>query len=443
MDGHAAAAKQALGYSRWWQLAAAAGMMALVSPYQYVWSSIEGPLAAELSVSLSAIGFVFTTYVVVMTLVQFPAGWWRDRAGPQMVTLVAGICAGGGYLGLAVATTLWQVALAYAVGAAGVGMVYTVAVNTAVKWFPTRRGLTTGVGTMAFAAGSALFIPVVRWLIADDALTTGFWAMGLLIGGGILLGTVVLQDPPQGWPHDFAATSDEASNATDSDDASDETSDPTDSDDTSNEANNPTDSDDTTTQSQREYSSREMVRTWQFWVLYVMFAAVSATGLMITARVILYAESAGLTARVATLAAVAVPLSSAGGRLLVGDLSDRVDRASTAAVALLACGGGTVGVVATAGLTTAAGFVIAVAVAVFCWSSQFSVFPSLVGDYYGASHSSTNYAVVYSGKLWGGVFGGGVVGWLVGSVGWDAAFLVGAALAVGAGLLGFSLRPPE
>ena len=108
-----------LGYSRWWQIAAAAVMMALVSPYQYVWSSLEGPLAAELDASLSALGFVFTAYVVIMALVQFPAGWWRDRHGPSVVTLIAGVLAGGGYVGLAFATELWQVYLAYGLGAAG------------------------------------------------------------------------------------------------------------------------------------------------------------------------------------------------------------------------------------------------------------------------------------------------------------------------------------
>ena len=110
-----AEAKQILGYSRWWQIAAAAAMMALVSPYQYVWSSLEGPLATELGSSLSALGFVFTTYVVVMALVQFPAGWWRDRYGPQAVTFVAGLLAGGGYVGLALATELWHVYLSYSV----------------------------------------------------------------------------------------------------------------------------------------------------------------------------------------------------------------------------------------------------------------------------------------------------------------------------------------
>jgi len=405
-------AESLLGYSRWWQVAAAAVMMALVSPYQYVWSSLEGPLAAELDASLSALGFVFTLYVVAMSLVQFPAGWWRDRYGPRAVTLAAGFLAGGGYIALAVASELWQVYAAYGIGAVGVGMVYTVAVNTAVKWFPDRRGLTTGIGTMAFAAGSAAFVPFVRYMVDVDALATGLWSMGVLIAVGIVTGTVVLRDPPVGWHEstDGQATDGGSSVATDS---------------------------------RIQYTWREMVRTWQFWVMYFMFVAVSAAGLMITARSILYAEQAGLTAGVATVAATALPIASGGGRLVVGALSDRFDRERVTAFSFLACGVGTIGIVVLAGLDSGVGYVLTVAIAVFFWSSQFSLFPSLVGDYYGTEHSSANYSLVYSGKLWGGVFGGGVVGWLVGVIGWDAAFLLGGTLALAAGVAGLFLRAPQ
>ncbi len=409
-------ASDILGYSRWWQIVAAAIMMALVSPYQYVWSSLEGPLAAELDASLSALGFVFTAYVVIMALIQFPAGWWRDRHGPRVVTLIAGVLAGGGYVGLAFATELWQVYLAYGLGAAGVGMVYTVAVNTAVKWFPDKRGLTTGIGTMAFAAGSAAFVPFIRYMVAGDALVTGLWSMGLLIAVGIIVGTVVLKDPPDGWIIDSEPTETDAEGSTTVADGSG---------------------------GRRHYTWREMVRTWQFWAMYFMFFAVSAAGLMITARTILYAEAVGLTASTATIAATLLPVGSAGGRLIVGGLSDRYDRERITAVSFVLCGIGTLAVVAFGNLGSGVGYIVAVAIAVFFWSSQFSLFPSLVGDYYGSKHSSANYSLVYSGKMWGGVFGGGVVGWLVVVIGWEATFVLGGFLALAAGIVGFGLRPPQ
>ncbi len=419
-------AKQILGYSRWWQIVAAALMMALVSPYQYAWSALEGPLVVQFDASLSVVGFVFTMFVVLMALVQFPAGWWRDRFGPRKVTFAAGILAGSGYYGLSLATEVWHIYLAYAVGSLGVGMVYTVAVNTAVKWFPDRRGLTTGIGTMAFAAGSAVFVPYVRYAINEGALANALSNMGLLIGVGIIVGTIVLTDPPAEWYRKVESI--DQLNKEEVDD-SDNTSSSSSKNQETNHLNH-------------QYTWREMVHTWQFWVMYFMFFAVSAAGLMITARVILYAEQAGLTATVATIAATVIPVASGGGRLIMGGISDWFDRERITAISFTVCGLSTFSVVLFAGVNSSLGYLITVAIAVFFWSSQFSLFPSLVGDYYGTKYSSVNYSLIYSGKMWGGVFGGGVVGWLVGTLGWNAAFIIGAMLGLAAGIIGFFLRPP-
>ena len=404
---HAGRAREILGHSRWWQLAAAALMGALVSPYQYVWSSIEGPLATNLDASLTALGIVFTTYVAIMTLTQFPAGWYRDHFGPRRLTFLAGILAGGGYLGTALSADIYQLFVAYAVGSVGVGIIYTVAVNTAVKWFPDKRGLTTGISTMAFAGGAALFIPIVREFDSPDELPIVLLGMGIIIGLGILAGSAILRDPPDDWLRETFS------------------------------------SDGGQYQSSGDFHWREMIRTWQFWVLYGMFIGVSAAGLMITARIVLFSEHLALTAIVATVAATAIPIASGFGRLIVGWISDHMRRERAMALSFFTCGLGTISLVYLGIAGISAGYLIAVFIAVFFWSSQFSLFPSLVADYYGESMSSANYALVYSGKLWGGVFGGAIVGWLVTSIGWEQAFLVGGLLAILAGLGGLLLRPPE
>ena len=87
-------------------------------------------------------------------------------------------------------------------------------------------------------------------------------------------------------------------------------------------------------------------------------------------------------------------------------------------------------------------FVASVVLAVFFWSPQYTLFPSIVGEYYGLTHSSSNYALLYSGKMWGGVFGGAVVAWLVTRTGWYTAFGLGGVLAMAAGLTALLLRPP-
>jgi OFA family oxalate/formate antiporter-like MFS transporter len=356
---------------------------------------------------------VFTLFVVFQAGSQFPAGWWRDRAGPRRLVLLASVLVGGGYVGLAYATEVWQLYLLYSLGAIGVGIVYTVAVNTAIKWFPDRRGLTTGIGTMAFAAGSALFIPYVRSNATAAGYAEVLQTMGLIMGASILVGALVLRDPPQEWQ--TLASEAEAAAETDGGMAQSRVT---------------------------HFDSREMASTWQFWTMYAMFVGVSGAGLMLTAKIVSFAQNFQMTTTIATASATVLPIAGGVGRLVIGDLSDRVDRERAMAVSFVLLGIGLYFVVTFARLNMDLAFIIAVFVATFFWSPQYTLFPSVVGDYYGERHSSANYALLYSGKIWGGVFGGVVTAWLVTVLGWTWTFLLGGTIAVVAGLVALVLRPP-
>jgi OFA family oxalate/formate antiporter-like MFS transporter len=404
------AAHEYLGFSRWWLIVVAAGAMGVVSPYQYVWSSIEGPLARDLGIPLPALGLVFTLFVVFQAGSQFPVGWWRDRHGPRVLTAVAAILAGGGYVGITFASEVWHLYVLYSLGAIGVGIVYTVAVNTALKWFPDRRGLTTGVGTMAFAGGAALFVPFVRANAAVDTYGNVLRVMGGIIFLVVLAAAFLLQDPPADWRDPDRESADTER--------------------------------DPTARPARQYTWRDTVRTWQFWLMYAMFIAVSGAGLMVTAKVISFAQAMSLTESTATLSATVLPIAAGIGRLVMGELSDRFDRRHTMTISFVLCGIGVGGLVLSARAGSTPLFLASVVVSVFFWSPQYTLFPSLVGEYYGELHSSSNYALLYSGKIWGGIFGGAVAGWLVTVTSWATAFTVGAALAIGAGLGALALKPP-
>ncbi|WP_049972760.1 OFA family MFS transporter [Haladaptatus cibarius] len=419
-------AHEELGFSRWWQIVAAVVMMALVSPYQYVWSSIQEPLANDLGVSLPALGAVFTLYVIFQSGTQFPAGWWRDRHGPQTMTVVAGLLAGGGYVGLAYANELWQVYFLYSLGAIGVGIVYTIAVNTAVKWFPDRRGLTTGAGTMAFAAGSALFVPYVRANATVSAFASVLENVGLLIGIGVIVGALVLRDPPDDWPND-TETPDK--------NKADLISDPSQT--AQSTAMNPS------VNRTPQYTWDEVVRTWQFWVMYAMFVGISGANLMLAANLIPFAENLGIAAFIATASATVLPIADGIGRLGVGGISDRIGRERSMIATFSLCGIGLFLLVGMGAIGSTLGFLGAVVIAASFEGTQYTLFPSVIGDYYGEEHSSTNYAILYSAKMVGGIFGGAAVSWIVGVTNWTTAFLIGGVLALIAGLGATVLRAPD
>ncbi|AZQ15002.1 MFS transporter [Halorubrum sp. PV6] len=411
---YAARAAAVLGFSRWWQVVAAAGMMAAVSPYQYVWSSISPALSERLDIALPALGAVFSFYVVFQSLSQFPAGKWRDSRGPGALTFLAALLAGGGYIGLAYATTLWQLYLLYSLGAVGVGIVYTVAVNTAVKWFPDRTGLTTGVGTMAFAAGSALVVPYVRANASVAAYSDVLRNIGVGILVVTLVGSLLLKDPPADWLD---------RHGDDADDGDDEGV--------------------AASIRGRNYSSREMLSTWQFWLLYAMFVAMAGADLLVIANVVRFAENFGLAGLVATLSATLLPVAAGVSRLILGEAIDRFDRKRVMAGSFLLAGLFRIGLIGAGQTGNGAVFVAFVLGAMFFSSPLFVYFPSLLTDYYGAANSSGNYAVLYTAKVGGGVFAGTVAGYLVATLGWTPTFALGGALAVAAGLAVFLLRPPS
>jgi len=410
---YAGRASEVLGFSRWWQVVAAAAMMAAVSPYQYVWSSIEQPLAESLDIALPALGAVFSFYVVFQSLSQFPAGKWRDDRGPGAITFLAAVLAGGGYIGLAYATSVWQLYLLYSLGAVGVGIVYTVAVNTAVKWFPDRTGLTTGIGTMAFAGGSALVVPYVRANATVAAYSDVLRNVGIAILVVLLVGSLLLRDPPDDW-----LGLDERD-----DDAGDAGL--------------------AASLRGRAYTTREMLSTWQFWLLYAMFIATAGADLIVIANVVRFAEHFGLAAVVATAAATLLPVAAGVSRMILGEASDRFDRKRVMAISFVLAGLFRIALVGAGMAEAGIVFVALVMGAMFFSSPLYVYFPALLADYYGARNSSGNYAVLYTAKIGGGVFAGTVTGYLVATFGWIPTFTLGGGLAIAAGLAALVLRPPS
>ena len=388
-------------FSRWWLVLVGAGAMGVAGTYQFIWSSIRPALGAQLGASSTALGTVFTLFVVAQTLAQFPAGKARDRYGPRVPVFVAGVLLAAGYVSTALATSIFAVCVAYIIGGAGAGIAYTVAVNTPVKWFSDRRGLATGVVTMAYGGVSVLLIPFVR-----GGITAAFGrtvvVLGIVASVICLLAAAVLRDPTGMGESEASSGSSTAA-----------------------------------------YTWRETARTWQFWVLYVVFIAVNGVGLMIIGKAVAFATGLGLSPTVATGAASALALADSLGLILIGGASDRLGKIRTAGSTLILCGVSLAAATILGANGLGAAFVILLGGAAFFRSPVFSIFPNLVGEYYGEARSSENYAVLYSAKVWGGVIGGTATSVLIASLGWSMSFLLGAGAIALAGAGVFALEPVD
>ena len=86
-------------------------------------------------------------------------------------------------------------------------------------------------------------------------------------------------------------------------------------------------------------------------------------------------------------------------------------------------------------------FTITLVLTFFTWGEIFSLFPSLVGDYFGTRCATANYGVLYSAKGVASIIGGGRGGAAVRAVRhWSACFYGSAVLALMAAVIAFGLR---
>jgi len=401
-------ARRGLPFSRWWLVVLASLLMGAAGMYQFLWSSIRGPLGESVGASEPAVGTVFTIFVVSLTLSQFPAGWVRDRWGPRGPLFAGAVLMAGGFWGTTVATSPLGLAATYTLGGIGAGAAYTVAVNTPVKWFDERRGLATGAVVTSFGGFSFLLITPVRARIGP-ALDATLLALGGLAGGIGLVAAVALRDPP-GTDEDTSQGEPQESRGE--------------------------------TQNESAYTWHETIRTWQFWLLYVVFIVVNGIGVMVIGKAVAYAGALDLSAVVATGSASLIAIADAAGVLVGSTASDRFGRERTAASALVLTGVGLAGAVTVGMIGHGALFVLLLGVSAFFRSPAFAIFPVMVGEYYGERHSSTNYAALYTSKIWGAVLGGAVASAAIVLIGWSPAFLLAAGIALGGGVATFALRPP-
>ena len=156
-------------------------------------------------------------------------------------------------------------------------------------------------------------------------------------------------------------------------------------------------------QTARNYSPVEALSTPVFWILYIMFIMVSASGLMATAQIAPIAKDFNIGDTIVffgatTLSAALVidNLCNGGARPLFGWISDHIGREYTMAIAF-GLGGVAYWLLGTLGHEPWA-FVLFAALIFLTWGEIFSLFPSTCTDTYGTKFATVNLSLLYTAK---------------------------------------------
>ncbi len=354
--------------NRGWQVTFVGMGINLALGVLYSWSVISKAIPADWGWGEASRALPYSVACLMFSLTMVPAGRLQDRVGPRVVATVGGVLVGAGLMLASLSSSV----SAYIVGfgmlaGAGFGAGYAATTPAAVKWFPAARtGLVTGLVVAGFGLSGVYVAPLANALI----LARGVPATMLIFGIGFLIIVVVLSQwlrvPPAGFVPAGTAprTAAAASRKTD-------------------------------------FTPGEVLRTWQFYVLWFMLACGAGAGLMVISKLVKMVEvQTGLTLGFLLVAILA--LGNGSGRVLGGVLSDRFGRKPALLAAYLSQAVAILLLAAARDDNALGSGLVMVAVSALIganYGANLSLLPSVTKDYFGLKNFGANYGLVFT--AWG------------------------------------------
>ncbi len=317
----------------------------------------------------------------------------------------------------------------YSTGA-GIGFGYAAATPAAIKWFAaSKKGLISGIVVAGFGLASIYTAPLTGSLLASTGVNGTFFWLGIAFFFATILFAQLIRNPPAG----FVPAEDKSVQG----------------------ASAPK-------SARRDYEWQEMVRTPQFWIMWIMFAFAAGAGLMVVGIVAKYALSipsiaaqllgvtnsfkGGTFNWIATAGAsfafvVALAIGNGVGRPIAGIVSDRIGRTRTMMAVFI------FQAVLLVILSFVQTFTILLVVAVFIgfnYGANLTLFPAMTYDFFGTKNAGVNYGLVFTAWGAGGLLGAIGAGFAKDYFGsFNNAFYVAAALLVVATILAAVVRTPR
>ncbi len=389
--------------NRFVQLIVGVVCMAMIANLQYGWTYFVDPIDAKYHWGRTSIQVAFTIFIATETWLVPVEGWFVDRFGPRIVVMLGGIVVTIAWTLNSFASSLPMLYLAAAISGVGAGAVYGTCVGNALKWFADRRGLAAGLTAAGYGAGAAATVVPIISVIKNYGYDRAFLWFGVGQGLVILVLSQILKAPA---PGQAAAPARKVS------------------------------------QSTRNYQWTEMLGTPLFWILYVMFVLVAASGLVVTAQVAPIARDYKIanlpvnflfiSSTVLVMAGIVDNVLNGLARPTFGWVSDHIGRENTMAI-VFTVGAGAYWALGTIG-TTPWAFIATAGLVYFTWGEIYSLFPAICTDAYGSKYATTNAGLLYTAKGTA-AFVVPTASWLQTYTGsWHTVFMVAAAanIAVGA-----------
>jgi len=408
----------------------------------YAWSVFTKQITAidgDYGFTAKEAAWVFSAGLATFAVVMVIAGRLQARVGPRPIAMLGGAVLGlgyilGGLLGNSFASQLICIGI---IGGAGIGLAYVVPIAVGVKWFPDKKGMISGLAVAGFGFGATLWVKLAgSWfggllntisLGGLPGVQSVFIIYGIVFFVLVFLGSLVMKNPPEGYrpegwkpPEPSESEFDKATGTVD-------------------------------------LTSGEMLKTPQFYGLWLMFVGSGLAGLMVIYCIRLFgidalqhggATSSAQTAGVVAGTAMAwYAILNGLGRIAWGTISDKIGR--KLALFLMCLFQGVIMLFFFKMGQSEAGLIIGASIIGFNFGGNFALFPAATADFFGNKNVGTNYGWVFLAYGVAGIAGPQIAGYFKDAAqsgdvsAWWTPFIVAGVSCIVAAVIALLLRAPR
>jgi OFA family oxalate/formate antiporter-like MFS transporter len=333
-----------------WPGALAFGFPGVMAPY---WQKM-------FLVGKGAIGNTLFFVLASLGIFMFFVGRWQERFGMRKMMTFGTVLFAFNILTIAFAANIWMLYLWAFLNGTATCFIYTPALTSVQRWFPARRGLVSGVVNFIFGISAAIMSPLFLRMIGSlgyVAMNLSVAAMALATG---MLATVFTEAP--GHPALPASASAEKGPKPAVD-------------------------------IEHSLTVEQSLKTGSFWFLWLTWALQGAAGVAMVTLSITFGLSRGYGMQSAVLILTAFNLMNGSGRIVMGYLSDIVNRNVAMSVTFLAAGGAYLVLPHASGLLPISALA---AVIGFSFGALFAVSAPLAADCFGMRHFGAILGLVFT-----------------------------------------------
>ena len=354
--------KQQFAAKHPWTILAAGAAIQVLTGLPAAWGVFQQPVMEEYGLSEQGAGYAFGILIAAFGVGCVLGGFLQDRHGPRCAGLwgTALLCGGFFAAGLLPPGSAEAFFLAFSIPAGlGTAFLYPSIQSCAQKWYADRKGLATGVIGGAVGLSGAFLTVFVRTTVRGFWVVQGirgaFWALGAVTLPVCLVGSLLLQDPPQ-----------------------------------TGQTQKPQENGKNTI----DLAPQQMLRTKQYWLCAGAVCFSTPAVLLFSPIILKLGMERGLEEQAALWGVVLGSVGSAAGRLLMPLLSDRIGRRPTDMLLFAVSAG------LSAGFAFAQGWGVVACYAglTFCYSALAAVLPALSTDLFGFPHAGVNYGFLALGQ---------------------------------------------